>query len=232
MGIFVSFEGGDGAGKQTQSKLLETYLRSLGVDVKQESFPRYNGPVGKLIAGYLNGQYGDDLHPDIASTPYILDRLSAKDEILHYTQAKNDAYIADRFGDSNKGHQGGKLKTDKQRLAFFKAQDIFEHDNLNIPKPDKTILLPVPAKLAQQYVDKKNVRSYTDKKRDMHEADPDHLHNAYEAFLLLAKQEPERFIVIDPVDETGEAMRTVDAIHKDIIEALQPLFKKLYLQEN
>ncbi|MGV9001861.1 MAG: dTMP kinase [Candidatus Saccharimonadaceae bacterium] len=226
MGLFVSFEGGDGAGKGTQSRLLETYLREQGAEVKLEGFPRYTGPVGWLIGNYLNGVYGEGLHSDIASAPYTLDRLSAKDEILEYTLAENGVYLADRFSDSNKGHQGGKLKTNEERTRFFKAQDDFEHVALGIPKPDKTILLPVPAKLAQTYVDLKNARSYTSKGRDMHEADPNHLQNAYEAYLLLAEQNPERIIVIDPVDKSGEAMRPIDEIHKDIIKALRPILEE------
>jgi dTMP kinase len=226
MGVFISFEGGDGAGKGTQSKLLEQYLTAAGAEVKLESFPRYTGPVGRLIGNYLNGVYGEGLHSDIASAPYTLDRLSAKDEILEYTQNPNGVYLSDRFSDSNKGHQGGKLKTSEERIAFFDAQDDFEHVALGIPKPDRTILLPVPAKLAQTYVDLKNARNYTAKKRDMHEADPNHLQNAYEAYLLLAEQNPDRIIVVDPVDESGEAMRPIEAIHHDIIVALRPIFEE------
>lgn len=222
MGIFISFEGGDGSGKGTQSRLLYDYLIQQGFNVGFESFPRYSSPAGKLIGHYLNGDYGHNLHPELASSLYSFDRLHAKSVIESYLNDPKGVFIADRFSDSNKGHQGGRLKTDKERTQFFIEQDNFEHVALGIPKPNKTILMPVPPVLAQQYIDKKASRSYTAKKRDIHEADTSHLQNAYDSYLLLSRHEPKRIILIDPVDKTGNAMRSIESIHNDILTALTP----------
>ena len=224
MGVFVSFEGGDGAGKGTQSRLLADAYRAQGADVILESYPRYTGPVGHLIGNYLNGKYGSNLHPELAGSLYSFDRLEAKNVIERSIAQPNGLYIADRFGDSNKGHQGGKIRTDEDRIAFFDEQDAFEHTVLGIPKPDRTILMPVPPELAQRYIDKKAARSYTEKKRDIHEADVNHLQNAYDAYILLAAHEPERIIVVDPVEANGQELRTIESIHAEIMRALRPLF--------
>jgi len=226
MGVFISFEGGDGAGKGTQSHLLDESLHAAGADVVLESFPRYSGPLGGHFSDYLNGEFGEQVHPRLASTLYSTDRLLVRDAILTQVRKRNGVYVADRFSDSNKGHQGAKLHTRDERLAFFDAQDAFEHDELGVPRPDKTILLPVPGALAQVYVDKKNARLYTDRKRDILEADADHLQQAYETFLLLAEQNPDRIVVIDPVEANGKAMRSIEAIHQDILHALRPLLEE------
>lgn len=222
MGIFISFEGGDGSGKGTQSRLLYEYLTQKGYNVGLESFPRYSSPAGTLIGRYLNGDYGDNLHPELAGSLYSFDRLHATPFIASYLNDPRGVFIADRFCDSNKGHQGGRLKTDEERLRFFNDQDSFEHVLLGIPKPNKTILMPVPPALAQRYIDKKAKRDYTSKMRDIHEADTSHLQNAHDSYLLLAKHEPERIILVDPVDKSGASLRPIEDVHREILEALSP----------
>ncbi len=225
MGLFISFEGGDGAGKGTQAALLSDALIKRGAVVKLEAFPRHEGPLKDIINDYLNGKFGTKNHPVLASLPYTVDRALVKEEVQHYRLLNNGVYIADRFDDSNDGHQGAKLKTREERLAFFERQRLFEHDVMGVPEPDITILLPVPPALAQQNIDKKESRLYTNKKRDMHEADIDHLQNAYESFMLLAEQNPDRIIIVNPVENDGKTMRSKEAIHNDILQILAPVIQ-------
>lgn len=218
-GVLISFEGGDGSGKGTQSKLYAEYLQSQGVPVFLSGFPRYDTPTGALVGAMLRGEFGSSLDPRLGGALFSFDRLAAKDELLDHLN-RGFVIILDRYVDSNKGHQGGKFKTDAERLAYFDEIDVFEIDTLGLPRPTKTILFPMPATLAQEHVDKKMARSYTDKKRDIHEADPEHLRNANEAYLLLASHEPERFVVIDPVVSNQKRMRPIDDIHTEVKHAL------------
>ena len=55
MGSMFAFEGGDGVGKATQTKLLVERLTGRGQKAAQYSFPRYDTPVGRLIEGMLKG---------------------------------------------------------------------------------------------------------------------------------------------------------------------------------
>jgi len=231
MGVFISIEGGDGAGKGTQARLLTQGLQEAGAEVKLEAFPRYSGPLGGIIGAYLNGDYGTSNHPVLASLAYTFDRSLVTDEIRHYQQLSNGVYLADRFDDSNDGHQGAKLATKEERLALFEHLKNFEHGTIGVPEPDKTILLPVPPALAQENIDKKNARSYTNLTRDMHEADTEHLQNAYDSFMLLAEQNPDRIIVIDPVEADRKTMRPMEEIQTDIRRALLPILtERLELQ--
>lgn len=222
MGAIISFEGGDGSGKGTQSRLLYEYFQANEIPVKFESFPRYHTETGQKVAAYLNGELGLEVDAHEAGLLYSNDRLAAKDEMLDWLD-QGGSWILDRYVDSNKGHQGGKLSTEIERLAFFEESDHIEFSVNGMPVPDKTILFALPPELAQTYVDQKMARKYTDKKRDIHEADPDHLRRANESFELFAQTYPERVVPINPVDETGMAMRSVEAIHADVVNAVRPL---------
>ena len=226
MGAVISFEGGDGSGKGTQSKLLFEYFQELNIPVKFESFPRYHTPTGQKVASYLNGDLGLNVDARDAGLLYSNDRLAFKEEMTDWLE-QGGSWILDRYVDSNKGHQGGKLASVAERLAFFRESDHIEFEVNGMPKPDKTILFALPPALAQTYVDQKMARKYTDKKRDIHEADPLHLQNANESFALFAQHNPERVISIDPVESNGLTMRSRELIHADVVQALSPLIDSL-----
>ena len=87
------------------------------------------------------------------------------------------------------GHQAGKIKSRKERERFLEWLSDLEYKIFSIPKPDMTLLLFMPPVLAQGLVDGKAPREYiSGKKRDIHEADIDHLNKASEAYLAVAKK--------------------------------------------
>ena len=225
MGLFLSFEGGDGSGKGTQTRVTREWLAEEGYDVELESFPRYGNPVAKPIENFLNGKYGQ-LHPEIASVIYSLDRLMAAQAIRDVLSRERGIMVADRFTNSNLGHNGSKLDTDDERLAFFEEQRAFEYDTLGVPRPDHTFILMVPPSIAQENVDKKGARSYTDKKRDIHEADATHLARTFDTYNLLARTYPEEFTLINSIEESGTQMRSIEAIQAELRTAIRPLLEQ------
>ena len=214
MGLFIAIEGGDGAGKKTQSKLLQDQLTKEGYIVVSESFPRYDKPINIIIENFLNGKYGD-LHPEVAGYPYAIDRMLASDTIRKALVPKNGIYLADRFTGSNLGHNGSKFKTRKERLEYFEFQRNYEHVILGTPKPDHNFIFQVPPDTAQSNIDKKSKRNYTDKKRDIHEADASHLQRTYDTYTLLATTYPEEYTIINPM-KTATSMRSIAEIHEEL----------------
>lgn len=222
MGLFVTFEGGDGSGKGTQTRLTNEWLVDEGYDVTLESFPRYGNPVAKPIENFLNGKYGQ-LHPEAASVLYSLDRLMAAQAIREVLSRPRGIMLADRFTNSNLGHNGSKLDTNEERLEFFEQQRTFEYDVLGVPRPDHTFILMVPPSIAQANVDKKAARSYTDKKRDIHEADAMHLSRTFDTYTLLADTYPREFTLVNCVEEDEMHMRSIDSIQSQLRTAMRPL---------
>jgi dTMP kinase len=196
LGKFIVIDGTDGSGKATQTNLLVEELKLSGYQVEVTDFPQYGTKSAGLIEEYLNGKYGQ-VGPEAASIFYAIDRFDASFKIREWLK-EGKIVISNRYVTANAGHQGGKILDDYQRLKFFKWLDNLEYNIFAIPKPDLNIILHMPAEVAQQLVDKKSAkdRQYVGgKKRDLHEADLNHLKNAEKVYLEIAKLFPNTKLV-------------------------------------
>ncbi len=221
-GLFVVIEGSDGAGKGTQLKLLEKRLKASGHDVVTFDFPQYDEPSSYFVKEYLNGAYGsaESVGPYTGSLFYALDRYQAAPQIRE-ALAQGRTVLANRFTGSNMAHQGTKFLNSEERRGYFIWIDNLEHTMMQIPRPDLNIVLHVPAETAQKLVDQKETRSYTDKKRDLHEADLQHLQRSVEVYDDLCRLFPKDFKRIDCV-RSGELLE-VETINDMLWETLQPM---------
>ncbi|MDB5167644.1 MAG: Thymidylate kinase [Candidatus Saccharibacteria bacterium] len=223
MGVFIAIEGGDGSGKATQSTLLSEFVQNeLHKDVLKVSFPQYGQPSAYYAGKYLDGAYGtvDEVPADLASLTYALDRFAAKDTITNQLAKDNSVVIADRYVASNLAHQGTKFNDETERHSYYDRMMQTEYETLSIPRPDINIVLILPTDLAQANVDKKDARSYTDKKRDIHEADPNHLEKAKANYEELCRLYPDEFTAVHCTNDSGE-MRSIDDIQQEIRDLLK-----------
>ena len=183
--MLIVLEGLDGAGKNTQVKLLKEYLAGKGVNLRYLHFPRYDAPLyGDLIGKYLRGDLGsiEQVHPQIVALLFALDRMDAAATIKEWLAA-GDCVLLDRYVYSNIAYQCAKMATQQQygpqreELAEELRKWIFdtEYNKYGIPKPDLNLFLDVPI----SFVDSKlkesrsgdDDRDYLNGKSDIHEAD-------------------------------------------------------------
>ncbi len=196
-GKLVVIDGTDGSGKSTQVDLLIDRLQTEGQKVAKIDFPRYAQPSAWFVESYLNGKFGslDEIGPYQASVFYALDRFAIKKEIEKML-ATETLIIANRYVSANMGHQGAKIKDKEERKIFFNWLYDFEYNILGIPKPDATLVLHVPATVAQSLVDKKGHRDYVGGvKRDLHESDLNHLQLAEKVFFEIAREFSDFYMV-------------------------------------
>lgn len=217
MGLFIAIEGGDGSGKGTHSELLQQYFIGRGYDVTKLSFPRYGQDSAYYVERYLNGAYGqaDDVPADLGVLPYALDRYAASADLRLALSGENAIVIADRYMASNLAHQGAKINDADERAIFYERTKVTEYGVLGIPKPDRTIVLVMPTEHMQSNVDKKAAREYTAMKRDIHEADANHLEKAKSNFEELCSLFPAEFTAVYCTDKSG-GMRPIDDIQAEI----------------
>lgn len=217
MGLFIAIEGGDGSGKATHAELLRQYAEEQGYDVYKLSFPRYGENSAYYVEQYLNGAYGsaNDVPADLGVLPYAIDRYAASADIRAHLEKKKSIVIADRYMASNLAHQGSKVDDEATRHAFYERTKTTEYGVLGIPKPDYSLVLIMPTEHMQANVDKKDARSYTMLKRDIHEADANHLNSAKACFEEICELYPEDFKPVKCTDEPGE-MRPIDDIQAEI----------------
>jgi len=103
--IFV-VEGGDGAGKQTQTALLRERLTGMGYPVSTIDFPHDAAMHGKLIRTLLSGAMGDikSVNPLLFASLYAQNRYDVT-PLLSFWLARGDNVILDRYVEANFGHQ-------------------------------------------------------------------------------------------------------------------------------
>lgn len=188
-GKLIVIEGTDGSGKATQSKELLVRLAKENIQTAYFDFPQYGQKSAGMVENYLNGLYGSasEVNPKVASMFYAVDRYDASFK-MKKDLAEGKVVICNRYVSANMGHQTGKIDGKKERKEFLDWLLDLEFNFFKIPKPDLVILLYVPYLVAQKMVDSKAHRDYiAGKKRDLHEADSEHLKKAEEAYIEVAK---------------------------------------------
>lgn len=215
-GKFIVIDGTDGSGKATQTKLLVKALKKSGKDVEVVDFPQYGAKSAGLVEEYLNGKYGTakEVGPYIASIFYACDRYDASFKIKSWLE-EGKIVISNRYVSSNMGHQSGKIHSRTKREEYLDWLDNLEFKLFSIPRPDLTMLLYIDPITGQKWVDKKGHRDYVGgKKRDIHEADLQHLKDAADAYHFVATKYKWPIIQAD---------QPIEKVHNDIMEIVTPL---------
>lgn len=190
--MFIVIDWLDGSGKGTQTKLVVEALKSQWKKVLLLDYPRYGQKSAYFVEAYLNGKYGVEVSAKKASLFYALDRMDdlhdAKETFSEY-----DYIISNRYVSASMIHQAWKIQDPKERIIFLEWLSELEFKICEIPKPDKVLFLDVPPIVSQKLVEKKEQRNYIswDENKDIHEADQNHLNDAYDAALQVVEHFPE-----------------------------------------
>lgn len=196
-GLFVTFEGGDGAGKTTQAALLEAWLRENGREVVRTREPG-GTDVGVLVRDIVLHHRGH-IAPRAEALLYAADRAHHIDTVVRPAIARGDVVIQDRYLDSSVAYQGAGRVLDSHDI---RALSLWATEGL---LPDVTVLLDLDPVVARTRLDA------AAKPFDRLEAEKSEFHQRVrEGFLALAAAEPERFLVLDaaePADGLAERVR-------------------------
>jgi len=220
-GKFIVIDGTDGSGKATQMNLLIDALTKEGTEIVTTDFPQYGESSAYFVEKYLRGEYGtaDEVGAKRGSLFYALDRFDASKGMYEHLDA-GTCIVSNRYVSANMGHQAAKIDDTNERDAFLEWLDELEYEILGIPRPDETIFLYMPPEIGQQLVDQKGEREYTKgKKRDIHEADLDHLKKASEAYKYVADTYGWHTINCAP---DGNLL-TREEIHEKVLAVVKPL---------
>lgn len=205
LGKFIALEGGEGAGKSTQARLLAEALRAAGKTVVLTREPG-GTPGAEAIRALLLRTDGEGWGPRAEALLFAAARADHVERLIAPALAAGQWVICDRFVDSSRAYQGGAGGLeDEDVLALHRvgSQGLL---------PDFTLLIEVPeAEVAQRLA-----------KRDGGAADriggrdPAYHGRVAAAFRQFAEAEPRRFARIDGA---GDA----ESIHQRILAALTPL---------
>ncbi|WP_114907381.1 dTMP kinase [Ornithinimicrobium murale] len=179
-GVFVAFEGGDGAGKSTQSRLLGAALQAFGREVLLTREPG-GTPLGAAIREVL--LHGDHVAPRAEALLFAADRAHHVATLIRPALERGAVVLTDRYMDSSIAYQGvaRDLSHDDVRgLSVWATEGL---------QPDLTVLLDVTAE--QGRARRAGVHDRLEREEDaFHEAVRD-------GYLALAEQDPSRYLVLD-----------------------------------
>ncbi|WP_336276811.1 dTMP kinase [Bartonella sp. CB178] len=207
-GYFITFEGGEGAGKTTQVSLLNQYLHSKGYNVVTTREP--GGTIGAEIMRHvlLTGQTRD-YGPIMEAVLLTAARSDHVSELITPSLQKGKIVLCDRFIDSTRVYQGLNNMISPSILSTL------ESIATNGIMPDLTFLLDVPAEYGVKRADLRRKKTET---ADYFEKDELNIQEQRRrAFLQLAKQEPHRFRVIDATGEVGIIAQKIKDIFDQIV---------------
>ena len=208
-GKFIAFEGGEGAGKSTQARLLALALEARGIACVVTREPG-GTPGAEAIRGLLLGTTGEGWHPRAEALLFAAARSDHVERLIEPALATGQWVICDRFVDSSRAYQGGAGGlSDAEVMALHAVGS-------NGLLPDLTLLIEVSAATAAARASA----------RDGAAADRIGGRNAAyharvaDAFAALAAAQPERFARI-----AGDA--TADDVHRAVLAALASLLDQL-----
>lgn len=203
-GKFIAFEGGEGAGKSTQTRLLAEALRGRGLTVVVTREPG-GTPGAEAIRALLLDPPGADWPPQAEALLFAAARADHVARLIRPALARGEWVICDRFVDSSRAYQGGAGGLGD---AAISALHSFGSDAL---RPDRVILLEGDeAALAQRL-------SARGQATDAIEGRPAAYHRAVaSAFRDLAAGDPAGFARID-------AMGAPELVHARILAAIADL---------
>lgn len=183
-GRFITFEGGDGSGKSTQLSLLAEWLIEQGRTVVNTREPG-GTELGEELREIVLHRRGH-VAPKAEALMYAADRAHHIATKVRPAMARGEVVVQDRYLDSSVAYQGV-----GRDLGAKEVRDIslWATDGL---LPDLTILLDVDVRVGRGRLDVSRTRY------DRLEAEEQEFHaRVREAYLELARAEPERFLVVD-----------------------------------
>ncbi|NIL41566.1 dTMP kinase [Salinispora arenicola] len=195
-GLFVVFEGGEGAGKSTQLALLAARLRDQGRDVVVTREPGATG-IGERIRSLLLGQPGSEVpSPRAEALLYAADRAHHVATVVRPALARGAVVVSDRYIDSSLAYQGAGRTLPVDEVSWLSS---WATGGL---KPDLVVLLDIDPHTGLSRV---AVRSGA---TDHLEAESVSFHERVRyAFLDLAATDPKHYLVLDaarPADEIAD----------------------------
>ena len=213
----IVLESIDGSGKSTQFRHLCAHMDQLGKEYTRLQFPQYQKPSSSLLRMYLNGEFGtdpNDVNAYAAATFFAVDRYASYKTVWGGAFASGETILADRYTTSNAVHQGAKLQG-AERSAFFEWLDKFEHDLMELPRPDIVLYMDVPIEVALENMRLRRAESGT--AADIHEAGAEYLRTCGETAQDAAAFYGWRIV---PCVKDG-MMRPEREIHEEILGILR-----------
>jgi dTMP kinase len=206
-GVFIAFEGGEGAGKSTQVRRLQEWLTNEGL-VARATFEPGATPSGAGIRAIVL----DRAHTGIASRSeallYAADRAQHVHDVVRPALDAGEVVISDRFVDSSLAYQGAGRTIpldDVRMLSRWATEDL---------QPDLTVLLDLPPEIG---LSRARGRAVADR---LESESLDFHQRVRQTFRALAEADPDRYLVVDATLAPDEIAAVIRVRVADLLSGL------------
>lgn len=191
-GVFITFEGGEGAGKSTQIKRLAARLRRKSYNLVVTREPG-GSPGAEAVRHVLLSGAAEPFGPAMEAILFAAARADHVDQVIRPAVEKGQIVLCDRFIDSSRVYQGVTGNLDPDLMAEIERVAIAGM------LPDLTVILDIdPSDGLQRAASRREEGEVADR----FEKETLSIHNARrQAYLDIARREPQRCAVIDAAQE-------------------------------
>ena len=208
-GLFITFEGGEGAGKSTQIRLLAAALQNRGLPVLLTREPG-GSPGAEATRHVLLSGAAEKFGPEMEAILFAAARNDHVQQVIRPAVTAGKIVLCDRFMDSSRVYQGvtGNLQTDLMTNLERVAIDGMQ--------PDLTIILDIDPAIGLKRAASRGAAA------DRYEKEGIALHQRRrEAFLAIAKAEPKRCLVVDAAAAQDDIAAAILAGVEERMKALR-----------
>ncbi|MBX7444224.1 MULTISPECIES: dTMP kinase [unclassified Arthrobacter] len=203
-GVFIAFEGGDGAGKSTQAARLAAALEGRGFNVLRTREPG-GTPVGEKLRSLVLDHGNGEIDARTEALIFAASRAAHAAQVIRPALQRGDVVLSDRYIDSSVAYQGA-----GRNLGKDAVQSLNEWATAGL-QPDLTVLLDVDPQLGRRR------RTAGEAAEDRLESEADEFHTRIrDAFLELAARRPDSYLVLParlPVDDlAAQILQRVEAL--------------------
>lgn len=202
-GLFITLEGGEGAGKSTQLAIMRDWLETQGHRVVVTREPG-GTEVGERIRDVLLHHAGE-----MAAETETLLMFAARAEhlarVIRPALSAGATVLCDRFTDATYAYQGGGRGLAPRRIAELER---WVQDEL---RPDLTLLLDVPLDVGRRRAEQRGIPDRFEREQEVF------FDRVRDAYLAAAAREPKRIRVIDASRGAAEVGQAVIAVLRELV---------------
>ncbi len=213
-GLFITFEGLEGAGKSTQAKLLAERLESLGYPVTLVREPGGTA-VGEALRGILADSAYDDMSPLTEVFLFAASRSQLVEQVIRPRIGEGTIVICDRFTDATLAYQGygrGVHPTQIREISDICSWGV---------RPDVTFLIDIEPARGLSRVRTRSVETLTKMDR-FEQLDLGFYERVREGYMEIATEEPFRFRVLDGTGEPEPLAAKIADLTMDLVRKKLP----------
>jgi dTMP kinase len=204
-GRFISFEGGEGSGKSTQIKILAERLAGVKLHTLVTREPG-GSPGAEVIRHLVLSGMGKLLGPEAETLLFAAARDDHARTVIEPALKQGTWVLSDRFSDSTRVYQGTLGHVAPELLNAMQRVTIGDL------KPDLTVILDVPVEIGLKRAAARRGNAAADRFESEDVSFHQQLRDAYRK---IARDEPERCVLIDATDEPARVAASIWSALRD-----------------